>query len=352
MHRAFSHPQTGLVEFGPRVRRGPADAVEVADLDGDGIGDLVVSISELTDELSVLLGNGDVGLTFQPPLVIPFGPVASLVAPTDFDGDGIPDLAVSTRATSSDPFELHVLLGAGDGHFSPANVDPALLPGAASPIAPADVDGDGVMDLIVPHPQGLGILLGSGAGSFQAPIPVLLGETPPSDLAVADLDADGCPDVIVSDGAVRVLLHRCNRLLAAAIDIAPDDAANRLHPVGLGFTRVALLGSEDFDVSEIVRETLRFGPAGAAPAPGNDTRPRDLNGDGFVDLFVRFPTRDAGIAFGDTEACVSGELSDGTAFEGCDAIETRTACGGGHALTLWLVPLVWLRGLRKRYAAA
>jgi hypothetical protein len=341
-------PRSGDFEFGAPVSLGPANAVKIADLDGDAIPDLAVSTSSPDDALRVLLGNGDG--TFQLPLVTPLGPDPLLLVAEDFDGDGVPDLAVSTRATSSEPFALQVFLGHGDGGFEAA-ADPIPMPGGAAAAA-TDVDGDGVMDLVVPRFDGIGILPGNGDGSFGAPIPVPFG-LDPRELVIADMNDDDCPDVVamlsadVDAGGVGVLLNRCTQVLTAAIDIDPDDAANRLHPVGLGFTRVALIGAEGFDVTKIVQETLRFGPDGAAPARGNDVRPHDLDGDGFVDLVVRFPTRDAGIAFGDTEACVSGELADGTAFEGCDAIQTTGACGGGYALSLWIVPLIWLRGRRR-----
>ena len=192
----------------------------VADLNGDGKADLATGSldSNNTDQVSVLLGNGDG--TFQAPLnsAIP-GNGIEAVAEGDFNGDGKPDLAVANYYSNN----IVIVLGNGDGTFQPAaNSLNALGPVS---VAAADLNGDGKVDLVVGNDttSNVSIFLGNGDGTFQAsPIYYQVGDDPLS-IVVADFNGDGKPDLAVAnvnDNFVSVLQGNGDGTFFEAINYA------------------------------------------------------------------------------------------------------------------------------------
>src|SRR5947209_5700736 len=89
-------------------------AVAVADVNWDGVPDLVVA-NGAGNDVSVLLGSGNG--TFQPARNFATGSYPISVAVADLTGDGKPDLVTSNLTGSN----VSVLLGNGDGTFQPAH---------------------------------------------------------------------------------------------------------------------------------------------------------------------------------------------------------------------------------------
>ena len=106
------------------------------------------------------------------------------------------------------------------------------------------------------------------------------------------------------------------------IDIKPGGDPNSINPTSPGVIPVAILGSDTFDVANVDVTKIAFGPGAVSFIHRNGPHFEDVNGDGFTDLLAHYRVGETGIASGDTEACVTGELLDGMSFEGCDGVRT------------------------------
>jgi hypothetical protein len=123
----------GTFRQAPPIVNAYANWTVSADFNGDGIPDLAMSVGGL--DVWILLGNGDG--TFRAPLEL--SGVDNQDFPLligDFNRDGIPDLAAGTK----------ILLGKGDGTFSPATTNILVTPDAWDLVVTADFNGDGKPD--------------------------------------------------------------------------------------------------------------------------------------------------------------------------------------------------------------
>jgi hypothetical protein len=154
--------------------------METADLNSDGKLDLVLSGGA---NVKVRLGFGDG--TFQEPIRYPFEQ-ASCPIIADFNGDGVPDVALSSTSWYRQGI---ILLGNGDGTFR----NGAVLPGQVDLVA-GDFNNDGKQDLAVAAKGSVGIMLGNGDGTFQAISLMRKGQV--GRLRSGDFNSDGKLDVV------------------------------------------------------------------------------------------------------------------------------------------------------------
>lgn len=164
-------------------------SVAVADVDGDSIPDVVTANSGGQD-LSIRLGAGDGTLQAQVKLFAGADPLRLAVA--DLDGDLRADLVVSSWQDF-----VHVSLGSGGGSFQAPVSYPVVQPYF---VAIADLDGDEIPDLVITNSAGssVSVLLGNGDGSFGAAVSCAAGDGP-AWVAVADLDGDTVPDLATAN---------------------------------------------------------------------------------------------------------------------------------------------------------
>ena len=118
----------------------------------------------------------------------------------------------------------------------------------------------------------------------------------------------------------RVALTSLTPRTSVAIDIKPGNLSNSINPRNKGAILVAVLGSGEFDATQVDSSTVRFGPGNASPV--RDGRVADVNGDGYPDMLFHFSTQTTGMTCGSDSASLSGKTFSDQTFEGSDSIRT------------------------------
>jgi hypothetical protein len=153
--------------------------------------------------MAVLLGNGD-GIFQAAKTFAAGGMHAWDIAAGDVNGDNKIDVVITNCAAIGSACEsegvdsvVGVLLGNGDGTFQPAKTYDSGG-GATGGLALADLNTDGKLDVVVTNGK-VAVLLGNGDGSFQAAIGYDPGGSGADGVAVADVNHDGRPDLLVAN---------------------------------------------------------------------------------------------------------------------------------------------------------
>src|SRR5712691_7908917 len=187
----------GLRNIPQSTRCGTQPSAMIAqDVNGDRKIDIVVANHE-TDYLTVLQNDGAARFTSRE-VHVHSKPHPHMVAAADVNGDGHVDLITDSWAEN----RLTLLLADGRGNWQSPGTPIEIGRKPYINVVAADLDGDGHVDLLMPNSgfDTVSILFGDGHGHFQhaAKSPIVAGATPFM-VAVADMNGDGRPDILVAN---------------------------------------------------------------------------------------------------------------------------------------------------------
>jgi VCBS repeat protein/Big-like domain-containing protein len=370
--------------------QGGASSVFLADVNGDGHLDVV----ETNGSVGVLLGNGDG--TLQPPIYYTLGePGADSVYVVDVNGDGLPDIVVANQGGGNNGGgSVSVLLNGANGvpgTFQPAvTYDSGSGGSSADSVFVVDMNGDGFPDIVVANQGGgsngdgsVSVLFGVGDGTFQPAVTYDSGGVQATSVAVADVNGDGFPDILVGNNCFG--LNNCpNQQGGAAVLLNNGSGVFTLtnnYQTGGPTTSIVVGDVNDDGIPDLVVGCASYGGGfllgvgdgsfgafqGAAGVIGQvvSVAVKDVNGDGINDLLFGLgycPQCDNGNDSGVTVLLGSGNGNfqqpltydsggvlaygiglgdlngDGTpdlvAVNACDSGNIDNSCGGNTAVFL------------------
>jgi hypothetical protein len=319
------------------------NSIAVADFNGDGAPDLAVS-SDGGNTVTVLLGKGNG--TFTPSTVtLAAGISASDLAVADFNGDGIVDIAVGGDSSESDFISqptpiVTVLKGNGDGTFiqlAPFDMTDGGDESIPVSMAVGDFNGDGVPDLAIAINAAGGdgqltVLQGNGDGTLTAAGNVGSGFYVLSSVATGDINGDGVLDLVGTSASTNG--SSSEYFVYLTTDQSATATANGITlPVATGSALVAASYTGDSNYKPSTSGTTSL-----AAAQGTPTVSLSLSANPLpygTSLVLKATVNGSGLAPTGTVAFYDGirQLGTSTISSGVGTYTTDALTVGSHSIT-------------------
>ena len=169
-----------------------ARAIATADFNRDGWPD-TANANTGRDTVTILLNRGAAGSGLARAFDIAVGHGPFDIVSSDFNRDGVADLAVA----NADADTLSILLGEGSGTFRRTDV---AAPGNPRGLTAADMNRDGRIDIVYTgfRTNVVQLLVGNGAGAFTPGTGFFGAGSAPQGITAADFNHDGLMDLAVA----------------------------------------------------------------------------------------------------------------------------------------------------------
>ncbi len=246
-------------------------AVAIADLDGDGLPDVVTANGQSAGTVTVLRNISSGGnIAFAPKVDFPGLGSGGSVAVGDLDSDGKLDVVIGSQSSGQ---AISVYRNTSTpGNFTTSSLAACVnfsTGGWANTVTLGDLDGDGKLDLaaVVQLPSQLSIFKNLStpgsltASSFGARLDFAAGWNP-NGIVMVDLTGDGRPEIVFGNSYDNTISIYQNQV--PLITNAPPPTACTPPPAGL----VSWWSGEGSAIDNMGTNSGTLSPSGASYAPG------------------------------------------------------------------------------------
>ncbi len=198
----FTEAGAGLTGVGGFTE---GSSTSIADVDRDGNQDILITGNDENDNPTATLYLGDREGGFTEAGAGLTGVREGSTSIADVDGDGNQDLLITDDDENFDP-SATLYLGDGEGGFTEAGAGLTGVREGSTSIA--DVDGDGNQDLVIAGFDGSGptatLYLGDGQGGFSE-AGAGLTDVISGSVSTGDIDGDADPDLLITGSSIASL---------------------------------------------------------------------------------------------------------------------------------------------------